>query len=157
MRYGYDMKIRVLMEEEAETSGDQEIRIYYVLDGELLLTIENTNYRLEDGGLLAVNAAIPHKYEKGRGALAIEFSISREFLTELTKNPIISFDCSSAEHDSAAMAELRSLLKRALNFHVNSGFLDKIREYSYCYDVLDALSVQVYQESSRNGVYGIYQ
>ena len=136
MRYGYDMQIDVIDESETQLRSYQEVRLYYVLDGQLQIEMEGKLYRLETGDILVVNSNMPHTYSKYRTSLTVLFQISKDFLTELTKNPIISFSCSSLQHESTAMSQLRGLLKRTLHYRVNTSFLDKIREYGYCCDVL---------------------
>ncbi len=139
MRYGYDMQIDVIDESETQLRSYQEVRLYYVLDGQLQIEMEGKLYRLETGDILVVNSNMPHTYSKYRTSLTVLFQISKDFLTELTKNPIISFSCSSLQHESTAMSQLRGLLKRTLHYRVNTSFLDKIREYGYCCDVLECL------------------
>lgn len=139
MRYGYDMQLDVVSENETEIRGYQEVRLYYVLDGQLQIKIEGKQRFMETGDIIVVNSNMPHAFTKYRNSLVILFQISKDFLTELTKNPIISFDCSSHQRESAAVSQLRGLLKRALQYRVNASFLDKIREYGYYCDVLECL------------------
>lgn len=139
MRYGYDMQIDMIDESEAEFRCYQEVRLYYVLDGEFRIEMEGKNYHLGTGDLFVVNSNIPHGFFTYRASLTVLFQISKDFLTELTKNPIISFECSSLFHESAAISQLKGLLKRTLHYKVNTSFLDKIREYGYCCDVLECL------------------
>lgn len=139
MRYGYDMQIDMIDESEMEFRSYQEVRLYYALDGEFRIEREGKSYLLGTGDIFVVNSNQPHAFLMYRASLTVLFQISKDFLTELTKNPIISFECSSLLHESAAMSQLRGLLKRTLHYRVNTSFLDKIREYGYCCDVLECL------------------
>lgn len=139
MRYGYDMQIFMIDESETEIRSYQEVRLYYALDGEFQIELEGKNYHLGTGDIFVVNSNVPHAFLTYRASLTVLFQISKDFLTELTKNPIISFECSSLLHESAAMVQLRGLLKRTLHYRVNTNFLDKIREYGYCCEVLECL------------------
>lgn len=139
MRYGYDMQIDMIDESEAEIRSYQEVRLYYALDGEFQIEMEGKKYHLGTGDIFVVNSNIPHAFLTYRDSLTVLFQISKDFLTELTKNPIISFECSSLFHESAAVSQLRGLLKRTVHYRVNTSFLDKIREYGYCCDVLECL------------------
>lgn len=139
MRYGYDMQIDMIDESEAQLCSHQEVRLYYALDGDFQIEMEGKNYHLGTGDIFVVNSNIPHGFLTYKSSLTVLFQISKEFLTELTKNPIISFECSSLLHESAAMVQLRGLLKRTMHYRVNTSFLDKIREYGYCCDVLECL------------------
>ena len=40
MRYGYDMQIDVIDESETQLRSYQEVRLYYVLDGQLQIEME---------------------------------------------------------------------------------------------------------------------
>lgn len=139
MRYGYDMQIGMIDESEAQLCSYQEVRLYYALDGDFQIEMEGRNYHLGTGDIFVVNSNIPHGFLTYKSSLTVLFQISKEFLSELTKNPIISFECSSLLHESAAMVQLRGLLKRTVHYRVNTSFLDKIREYGYCCDVLECL------------------
>jgi len=133
------MRIDTIGENETQLRSYPEVRLYYVMEGWLQIEVEGKHYRLETGDIFAVNSNMPHTYSKYQTSLTVLFQISRDFLTELTKNPIISFNCSSLQHESAAMSQLRGLLKRTMYYRINNGFMDKIREYGYCCDILECL------------------
>lgn len=136
MRCGCDMEVCMIHEECQNRHIHQNVELYYVLTGRMSITIDKQNYKLQKESLILVNANVPHELEIHGKSLAAVFKVSHNFITDLTKNPLIGFECYSGKNHAGPMEDLKGLFKNMLVYHMNSGCLERVKEYGYYYEIL---------------------
>ncbi len=130
------MRICILNNERQNVHIHQEVELYFVLTGQMLITVNKQKYLLQKEEILLVNSNVPHEVELDAGSLAAVFQVLQSFVMDVTNNPFISFECEPQTGSPGLMEELRNLLKNALKYYMSSGGLEKLKEQSYYYLIL---------------------
>ncbi len=107
------MKFYFLGDDEVGLHYHQNIELFYVMSGELVVDIDDKSYHIKKGDIILINANKEHLV-KGINLLGARFEIDFHLLAEHMGSMRLLFWCNSVVDKNAAYAELRSLLDQIL-------------------------------------------
>ncbi len=131
----YPAKVHILSSGDSVSVTGRNLLFYYVVYGEMIFSA-GVSCRLAGEGFIAFNAGDAHRYTLPAGSLAVCVEIYRSAIEELTKNPLLKFDCRSPEGEDEAATLLRYQVKRMLLAHTYPNELNRIRMQRQLYDIL---------------------
>lgn len=99
---------------EVSTHYHQNIELFYVLDGIVVVKIGDTNYHLRHGDIILINANKQHLVEGKEDCLFARFEIDFHLLAEHMGSMQLLFWCNTVADKNAAYADLRRVLDRIL-------------------------------------------
>jgi len=100
----------------------QSIELLYVLEGNIRITIGDSEYEAAPEDILVVNANKKHSYHSAEDVLLGYFQIDFRKLSEILGTNQILFWCNSIMNKNAAYDELRIVMKQIFNqYHEKKG------------------------------------
>ncbi len=117
-----------------------DIELVYVIKGAPVFTVEEDNYALHAGDMLAINVNRIHSYETKEEVLLARFLISYRTVRELLGQEQVLFWCNSALEQSDAYEEMRRIINRILTQTI-SGEKNQILINSLFYQLLSVLTM----------------
>lgn len=104
------------------THFHQSIELLYVLEGNIKVTIGDSEYMAEPEDILVVNANKKHSYHSSGDVLIGYFQIDFRKLSDILNTNQILFWCNSIMNKNAAYEELRSVMRQIFNqYHEKNG------------------------------------
>lgn len=117
----------------------QNIEILYVLEGNLKLTVGNSEYNAAPEDIIVINANKKHSYYTTEDILVGCFQIDFRKLSEIFNTNQILFWCNSTMNKSAAYEDLRVVMKQIFNHYSDNSGLGFIVLKSLYYKLLHIL------------------
>lgn len=101
-----------LLERKMEAEHHQNIEVFYVLDGELMLTVEDQEFVMKAEDVIVLNANRKHSYTADQDVLIASFLIDFAQMSKLLGTSQLLFWCNSTIDRSWAYDELKVIMKR---------------------------------------------
>lgn len=130
--------------DKSEEHSHSDIEMLYVLEGEIIVSVENLNYRMEKGDIILINAEKKHSLHRVVGGakknLICCIKIDRKTLSEYTGQYRMVFWCNTMkDSDQASYKEMRDVLDRILLDYANGDSKQQFYRYSLYYQLLHNL------------------
>lgn len=132
------IEIKIVENPIAEVQFHPEIRIIYVLEGEIRVTLVDKSYQLEKDGIILVNSMIPYKI-RGEEAIICEYGFSYQILTDIMKDEYFTFICNTEAESGRPYQKLREILNKMICNYLENQHSTNCLAYSLEYQMLDCL------------------
>ena len=109
------MQFCFMTEGEISTHYHQSIELFYLLDGELKISIDDVKYVMGKDDIILINANKRHMVEGSRDLLASRFEIDFHLLAEMMGSIHLLFWCNTLVDKNEAYGELRRVLDQILS------------------------------------------
>ncbi len=131
-----------------ESTGDgrehfhQDIELIFVLDGKVLVGLENKESQLKTGDIYVVNSNVKHHMIPEKDSLVMRLLIRYQTLEKASDIEEMRFWCDSSVAEDEGYSGLRRLLRRMLRHYVeNREYINSFAYLSDCYGILEHLMV----------------
>lgn len=108
------MQYHFITHDEISVHYHQNIEIFYVLQGQLEVKIDDALYQLEKGDFILINANKRHSVTGKQNLLGVRFEIDFHLLAEYMDTLQLMFWCNTVTDKNDAYKELRNLFDRIL-------------------------------------------
>lgn len=116
-----------------------DYELFFVLEGELTLTVDQTRMSLPRDGVFVVNAGQLRAYTADRQTLACRLTIPAAQLKRFASQPQLLLWCNSLLDSRGDYDRLRQLLRQLLNAHLRRPEQPEPMAVSYFFELLDCL------------------
>lgn len=134
------IKFQFLTDKRMEKNNESNIVIFFILEGEIKLKLEDEGYELKKDDFIVINPEKNHSYIARNDVLIGKLSIDRIELKKLLKNSNVIFWCNSTLDDGEKYDEIRSVLKKICNYHYSNKNKSQLFLISLYYDFLSSLA-----------------
>ncbi len=134
-----------------QTHIHQSIELIYVLEGEVLVTVGEEQFRAATEDVLIINSNKRHSYRGSEDSLAAFFQIDHAKLSEILGNSRILFWCNSVVNRNSAYDDLRRIMIEIFNYYTNRQGARQLYLNSMYYQLLQVLveNFRVHDEDRR--------
>ena len=134
------LEIDYITDNRSAIHTHENIELDYVIEGSLVMEIEDEKFLLMPGDMIIVNANRRHGYEGSLDFLMARFCISYVKITELLGMDHVLFWCYSARGEAKNYQELRHIILKILNQSIHRGGKSSLVLNSLYYQLLSVLT-----------------
>lgn len=109
------MQFYFLTNAEISNHYHQNPEIFYILRGELEVTIDDQKFRLREGDIMMINSSKRHRVNGNERFLGARFEIDLHLLSEYMGSMQLLFWCNTVADKNEAYGKLRELLDKILS------------------------------------------
>lgn len=109
------MRFHFMTDAQISTHYHQDPELFYILEGELEVKIDDQKFLLKKGDIILINANKRHQVKGSEGLLATRFEIDYHLLSEYMGSMQLLFWCNTTADKNEAYDQLRHLLDRILD------------------------------------------
>lgn len=117
-----------------------DIELIYILNGTMHLIVEGKEYNLEKDDIVVVNQNNNHSYSVSEESLFCTLKISYQVFSEILKQSDILIWCNSSVEEKDAYNELRYVLRKLLNKHIQNKSQMSFGQIGLYYYLLEILA-----------------
>ncbi|MBP3902464.1 MAG: helix-turn-helix domain-containing protein, partial [Blautia sp.] len=126
--------------EQVETTHfHQSIEVFYVLEGNPSVTVQDEVYQMHPEDVLVINANKKHSYRSSDEVLIGYVEINFRMLGDLLGTDHLFFWCNSVLNKTAAYDDLRSALKKIFGQYFDRSGYGKVALQGMYYELLEVL------------------
>lgn len=134
------IELEFIADTNMATHYHENIELLYLLNGNLVVTVEEETFALNPRDMLVINANRKHSYEGDQDAFLGRFVISCGKTKELLKQNMIMFWCNSVVDKNQAYDELRTIITQIFNQYHKNEAMGRIYLNSLYYQMLHTLT-----------------
>lgn len=134
------VELEFLAESSVGVHYHENFELLYLLNGKLMITVEEESFALLPGDLIVVNTNQKHSYEGSEDVLIGRFIISYAKTRELLHQNMILFWCNSVVDKNEAYDKLREIITQIFNQNLKNPIGGEIFLNSLYYQLLHILT-----------------
>lgn len=122
-----------------ENHFHQEVELIYVLEGNMVLFIEDEKFILKRDDIVVINTNQKHNFKIEKDTVIAMFNFSYDHLSMFLKKNLILFWCNSSIDKDDSYNDLRKVIKEILNGYLRTDGEKDLLQYSLIYKLLSIL------------------
>lgn len=145
------IKFEIISKSSLGNMTHTDIKLFFCLRGEIQITCKDRVSRLQNEGIMLVNARDKHSYIVKRGSFGAVFYISSVYIGRITSTVNLRFECDSSRPPRYNYEQLRGHLRRILAIHNFHRWKERIMEENCWRQVISILlnNYAVWEESDK--------
>lgn len=117
-----DFSIRIINGKSEEEHFHQEIEIVYILEGKIILNLEENKYTMNKNSLVLINSNKKHSLKVIDNVLICKIYINYRIISNILNNKFIDFWCNSIIYQDKNYDKLRSIINKIIKENtINNG------------------------------------
>ena len=155
------MQLYFVTQPEVSTHYHLDPELFYLLDGQLEVKIDDAVYQMKKGDIILINANKRHTLESRAGLLLARFEIDFHLLAEQMGSMQLLFWCNTVVDKNEAFQDLRILLDKIIDRYFEQDHKDGLRLQALYYETLYVLTgnfllksddIRLYSEESQDRI-----